>query len=282
MNAHQVSRVSLKPVDVDAIVFWSKNPRPIMSHLDELDQMGFRYYFQFTLNDYPTALEPNVPDLGQRLSAFLDLSTSLGPSRVIWRYDPIIISNVTDVDFHRDRFAGLASSLSGATERAMVSLCDYYKKTDRRLGALEAEGYRFDRDAASSPSVAALLKGMATEAAAHSIEVFTCAEDVDFSDLGVKPGRCVDADLIKRIWGVSACADKDAGQREHCRCVVSKDIGINDTCLHGCQYCYSTRNSSLAERRSIDHDPGSPTIWHHSKPEDNADNRGDRQMPLFT
>jgi len=101
---NQISHVSLRPNDVEAIVFWSKNPSPMLQHLGELDKMGFYYYFQFSLNDYPRALEPNIPSLNDRIETFKDLSRFIGPLRVVWRYDPIIISNITPFDFHRERF----------------------------------------------------------------------------------------------------------------------------------------------------------------------------------
>ncbi|MBI4295020.1 MAG: DUF1848 domain-containing protein [Chloroflexi bacterium] len=280
-NTNQVSRVSLKPEDVDAIVFWSKNPAPILTHLDELDQCGFRYYFQFTLNNYPSALEPNIPSVDERLATFLRLAERVGPIRVIWRYDPIIISNMTPVDFHRDTFMRIASSLSGATGRVMVSLCDFYRKTDRRLAALEQQGYSFNKDAASSTEVASLLEDIAAIAGRHNMEVFTCAEELDFGNLGIRPGMCIDAGLLQKIWSISVCTTKDPTQRKHCRCVVSKDIGVNDTCMHGCRYCYSTRNNALAERRYSEHDPNSPAIWGHPAVATESAKKNYSQIRLF-
>ena len=148
----------------------------------------------------------------------------------------------------------------------MVSICDFYRKTDRRLTALEKEGYWFNRDADSSPEVATLLKDIATIAARYDMEVFTCAEEVNFSTFGIRPGMCIDNDLVRQIWSISVCSEKDSSQREHCRCVVSKDIGMNDTCMHGCQYCYSTRNNELAERRHSEHNPDSPVLWGSARP----------------
>jgi hypothetical protein len=125
LNTKQISVVTLSPVEVDAIVFWSKNPEPLIPYLSELDDYGFRYYFQFTLNDYPSALEPNIPSLESRLETFRKLSKLLGPKRVIWRYDPIIISNYTPPSYHIERFRNIANELRGFTKRVMVSFVDY-------------------------------------------------------------------------------------------------------------------------------------------------------------
>jgi len=132
LNYDQLAYVSLKPEDVDAIVFWSKNPAPIISHLNELDTMGFRYYFQFTLNAYPKVLEPRIPEFSKRIRTFRELGSKLGPMRVIWRYDPIIISNHTPIDFHIAAFSKIATSVKGSTHRVMISFADYYNKTERQ------------------------------------------------------------------------------------------------------------------------------------------------------
>ena len=261
MNMKQVSRVSLDPQEVDSIVFWSKNPAPMLPHLDELDRRGFRYYFQFSLNDYPGELEPNMPGVAERLVTFLNLSRHVGPLRVVWRYDPIIISNMTPMEFHRERFSRIAQELRGATHRVMVSIVDFYHKTDRRLSQLERAGFLFDRKAGSSADMVSLLKDLATIAGRRDMEIFACAEDRDFRELGIPPGRCIDESLLNRVWALNLRYRKDPAQRRFCLCMVSKDIGINDTCIHGCPYCYSTRNHTLAERRYQEHDPQSPSMW---------------------
>lgn len=266
LKYRQLSYVSLKPEDVDAIVFWSKNPAPMLGYLDELDTLGFRYYFQFTLNDYQKHLEPQVPSLEIRLHTFRKLSIRLKPLRVVWRYDPIIISNHTPPDFHREKFSQIAKALSGFTRRVMVSFTDYYQKTDRRLSSLEKFGYKFDRRAANSRGAWNLLKELAAIAREHDMEIFTCAEERDFSKVGVPPGRCIDGELLSELWSLRGHTKKDPAQRNSCLCVVSKDIGINDTCIQGCPYCYSTRNLTLAQRRYAEHDLDSPVIWGNWRP----------------
>ena len=261
LNYNQLWHVSLRPEDVDAIVFWSKNPAPIVNYLDELDERGFYYYFQFSLNHYPKVFEPGVPSVEERIETFRKLSFRLGPRRVIWRYDPIIISNWTPPDFHREKFSKIAIALTGFTRRVMVSFVHYYQKTERRLSALEKEGFQFERRADDSPRGWELLRDLAQIARSYDMEIFTCAEERDFSNFGVPPGRCIDGELLRKLWSLPGHTKKDPAQRPACRCVVSKDIGMNDTCLHGCPYCYSTRNLALAKRRYSEHEPDSPVIW---------------------
>lgn len=263
MNPRQVSHVSLKPDDVDAIVFWSKNPAPMLAHLDELDNSGFRYYFQFTINDYPEALEPGIPSLDDRIPTFLKLNEHVGPLRVIWRYDPIILSNMTNVDLHREKFASIARRLQGATHRVMVSIVHFYKKSERRLSKLEQSGFSFDKEAVSSHHIGFLIRDLASIAKQHNMEAFTCASERDFTEFGMPPGRCIDGSLLHRLWGLPGNYPKDPYQRKHCRCSVSKDIGINDTCIQGCPYCYSTMSNEIAQRRYKEHNPDSPALWGH-------------------
>jgi hypothetical protein len=143
----------------------------------------------------------------------------------------------------------------------MVSIVDFYQKTDRRLSQLEELGFLFDKEAEYSTEMDILLKDMATIARKQGMEIYTCAEARDYSELGIPPGRCIDEELLRRILVLNLKYKKDPSQRDLCLCMVSKDIGVNDTCIHGCPYCYSTRNYTLAERRYKEHDPSAPALW---------------------
>ena len=145
-NPKQETRVSLQPEDVDAIVFWSKNPEPLLKHIQSLESAGFRFYFQYTLNSYPSDLEPNLPKESERVRTFQTLADRVGPDRVIWRYDPIVLSNRTDADFHRLQFARLCRELAGHTGRVVISIVDGYAKTKAAFKRLEAAGFRFPDD----------------------------------------------------------------------------------------------------------------------------------------
>ncbi len=259
-NPGQVARISLVPESVDAIVCWSKNPAPMLRFLPKVEGMGYRFYFLFTLNDYPKALEPNLPPLEERISTFIELSERIGPRRVIWRYDPIILSNRTDASYHRKAFENLCQQLAGRTQRVIISIITLYRKTVRNLAPLETQGYVFDKEPRRNPETVALLSHVAKTAAGHGLGIVACAEARDYTYLGIKPSSCIDAALIRELWGIPVSSEKDPGQREHCGCALSRDIGMTDTCPHGCPYCYSNMNPKIALTRYNTHDPYSTAL----------------------
>jgi hypothetical protein len=136
-NRNQVSSISLRPEDVDVIVFWTRNPLPLLPYLEELDSRGYRYYFQYTILGYPREIERHAPPLATAIETFRELSERLGSGRVIWRYDPIVFTGLTPPAFHRENFQRLAESLRGCTRRSVVSIVDMYRKTESRLKELE-------------------------------------------------------------------------------------------------------------------------------------------------
>lgn len=253
--------ITLNPQDVEVIVFWTRNAAPLLPHLDELDQRGFRYYFQYTLNGYGAPLEPDAPRLTEAVATFCELSRRLGPERVIWRYDPIILGSFAPPEYHVSRFADLATSLKGATRRVMVSVATFYRKTDRRLAALEREGATFERVKGHEPHVRELLAELAAIAAGKGMKVYSCASETSYEDVGIPPGRCIDGELIQSLFGIAGHNQKDPGQRKACGCAVSRDIGVVDTCLHGCLYCYATRNDEIARQRHAEHILTGEAMW---------------------
>lgn len=258
-NPRQVSRVSLRVEDVDALVFWTRDPRPLMPHLSELDRRGYRYYFLFTLLAYPREFEPATPSTETALEAFHDLADLLGPERVVWRYDPMVLSNVTDAAYHERAFARLAESLKGVTRRCVVSLMDPYRKVRRRMGALAGDGVvwrEWDVD-----TLAPLARRMAACAAGHGIELVSCAERHDLQPYGIPPGKCVDDALMAHVLGVRVAPAKDRAQRKACRCVKSRDIGAYETCTFGCRYCYAVTDMGRARANRAAHDPTAESLW---------------------
>ncbi len=258
-NRKQISYISLLPEDVQTIVFWTRNPRPLFDGLAELDDRGFPYYFQFTLVNNPRAFDPYSPPLEKALQTFADLARRVGPARVIWRYDPIVISNITPPDFHAENYARIAQALKGYTKRSVVSIVDQYRKFNKRIKELKHSGIYMNYSIDDT-----VLNGFVPElvqtAQDNGMQIVSCAENIDLLHYGIKPGKCIDDDLISKELKVNVAGRKDPSQRKECGCVISRDIGMYDSCLFGCRYCYATRSFKLSRRQFRDHNPESPSL----------------------
>ena len=254
-NPKQVRTVGLAPDQVLALVLWTKNPAPLLPHLPWMEQRGFRSLFQFTLNHYPAELEPHLPSLEERITVFRTLAGSLGSRRVIWRYDPILLTRGRDAAGHRQTFSYLCEKLEGSTQRVMVSLTRWYHKTRRHLARLAARGLEVDARFQDSPEAGELLGDLDRIAAGHGIELCLCAPEPPLSTLGLKSAPCIDAAWIGPLFGIALPARKDPGQRPSCGCARSVDIGANDSCAHGCAYCYATSDHQRAAAHQRTHDP---------------------------
>ena len=192
----QVATVSLAEEDVDAIVFWSRNPRPVFDYLNELDCRGYRYYFQFTLMNYPEMIDAHTPGVDRAVATFRSLAERIGPECVIWRYDPILLSETIPPDYHRASFEHIAKGLCGYTRRVVISFMDIYTKTRSRMEQLEARGTRlypgFDvirGDGGDLPEEAGILVRDLVEIARNcGMEIVSCAEPLNLQPFGVLSG----------------------------------------------------------------------------------------------
>jgi hypothetical protein len=262
LNRNQVSRISLRPEDVDVIVFWTRNARPLMTYLEELDSRGYRHYFQYTIVGNPREIDPKSPSVATAVQTFCELSERLGPSRMIWRYDPIVFTDLTPPAFHRANFQWIAESLRNRTRRSVVSIVDMYRKTESRMKNLEGTPAAVQPcDAGEFPS---LMCDLAELARTNGMDIVSCAEEIDLRPFGIRPGKCVDDRVIAESFGLDVLGTKDPTQREACGCIVSRDVGMYESCLYGCQYCYATRSFSQSRVNFDRHDPDSPSLlgWH--------------------
>jgi DNA repair photolyase len=262
-NAHQVRKVSLDPGQVDCLVFWTKNPAPFLRHLEELEARGFVYYFLFTLNHYPGFLEPGLPHLSQRLDSFRALSNSVGPARVIWRYDPIVVTNATPPEYHEQTFARLCKELQGHTGRVVISFMQTYAKLRRRLKQAEQEhglGFVDFKDGEHENQLRRLAGKLAGIARDHGLDMRACAEERDLTDVGIKPSACIDAALVNKLFGLDLSPGQDRHQRGACGCSPSVDIGAYNTCSHACLYCYANAGPASIAKNLAAHDAESPCL----------------------
>jgi len=257
-NRDQISRVSLEPPDVDGIVFWTRNPRPLFPYLSELDDRGYRYYFLYTLMANPRQIDPGSPPAETSIETLRELSRRIGQRRVVWRYDPILLSNLTGPDFHLRSYRRIAAALKGYTTRSVVSIAHIYRKIQKRIACLAKQGIHllpYDEKVLSP-----LMSSLAEIASENGMEIQSCADELDLHRFGIRPGKCVDDDLISEVFGLDFKAKKDVCQRKQCGCVASKDIGMYDSCLFGCSYCYATGSFERAKANYRMHDPGSASL----------------------
>lgn len=186
-NTKQVKGYSLAVEDVDVLVFWTKNPKPFMRHIETLQKSGYRFYFQFTLNDYQRLLEPRIPPLEERISVFKELSSSIGRDRVIWRYDPIIVSSITPIEYHVDKIRVLSDRLKGYTNRLVISFMDFYGKVTNRLSKIaSSNGITFE-DIVNNNSNQLIDLALNIKRVVDNvgIQIFTCAEVADLNSVGI-------------------------------------------------------------------------------------------------
>jgi hypothetical protein len=245
--------VSLAPEAVRALVLWTRNPHPLLPLLPLIEERyGRRHYLHLSITGMDRRFETHGPSVAAAIAGAAALAERYGPTYVQWRFDPVIVSQLTPVTEVLGRFGGLCQRLAGITARCTVSFLDAYRGA---IGHLDRAGIIVDPDYVSGGSddlapQADLLRRMALIAAEHGITVQTCTEDgAEALAPGVARGRCIDPDLITAIAPGPALADGPS--REGCGCAASVDIGAYDSCSHGCLYCYATRSPELGKANAL-------------------------------
>ncbi|MGB4695918.1 MAG: DUF1848 domain-containing protein [Bacilli bacterium] len=250
-NPRQIKRVSLRKEDVTCFVFWTKNPEKFIERIDEL--AGYDYYFQFTLTPYGNDAEPRLPEKEKLLECFIDLSRKIGKERIVWRYDPILVSKKNTQDFHFRMFEKFSERLANHAEKCVISFLDMYRNTQRNAGSLGLK----EITVSESEEIAASLSKIAGK---YGLRLECCSEPHDFSRFSIPKAKCIDGELIARISGKELAFPKDKNQRKECGCASSVDIGAYNTCLHSCLYCYANYNPKAVLSNIKKHDPGSPLL----------------------
>ncbi|MCH5374551.1 MAG: DUF1848 domain-containing protein [Planctomycetes bacterium] len=259
-------RVSLKPEDVACFVFWSKDLTPFADHLEALDRLGYRFYFNYTVTALPSVFESGV-DREAALNTLKTLSGRYSPAHINWRFDPIILSSISDEEFYLRAFESFAVELEGLVERCIFSFVDFYGKVRRNFKDLaKAHGVRVDEP--TEQAQIDLANQLAEIAARHGITMYACCEDGLVGER-IQKAHCVDGALVERLFGPSSVAFRDKGTRPECGCTESTDIGTYNTCPHGCVYCYANSNKVAARAAFDQHDPDSAFLG-YSKAQSDA------------
>jgi len=265
------------------IVFWSKNPKPLLEHLGELKERNIGCYIQYTLNDYVTkGLEKGVPSLKERIDTFKQLVDILGKGRVIWRFDPLILTDQINIDDLLRKVENIGDQLLGYTEKLVFSYADIalYKKVKANL-----EKSHVNYQEWTVPQMEEFAQRLSALNRKWHYQLATCGEKIDIEHYGIMHNRCVDDNLMIRFayhdkvlmdflgveiktienslfgaepipanaiklnetqYAIKKKDNRDKGQRQFCGCIVSKDIGVYNTCPHLCEYCYANSSKEKA------------------------------------
>ncbi|MBP2656682.1 MAG: hypothetical protein H6Q73_4251 [Firmicutes bacterium] len=253
LNCRQISNIQLNTAVVDCIVFWTKNAAPMLDKLEIIDELGYRYYFQWTLTPYGKTVEYNLPDKSAVIESFKTLSNKIGRQRIIWRYDPVIVSRQFPVEYHIAMFSKLCHELTGYTNKCIFSYVDLYPKIKNRVAGIGAS----EVDTKTMLEIAA---GFSVIAKQCDILLETCCEQIELSQFGIAHAACINKPTVEAIIGYPINEKKAQGQREYCNCIESADIGAYDCCAHGCIYCYGTATAKAVQENIKRHDVNSPLL----------------------
>lgn len=265
IHTHQISKIPLNPDVVDGIVFWTKNPIPMLDRFNVLRE--YMYYFQFTLNSYAQDVETHVPNKQKHIiPAFKKLSDMIGPDRVIWRYDPIFLNDTYTPEYQIRYFEKIAKELSPYTKKCTISFIDFYRNTSKNVSDLSL--HDFPEEAQKD-----LAKELAAIAHSYGLLIDTCAEGIELQEYGIGHARCIDDRLLSKLLDCPLDIRKDKSQRLACGCVESIDIGAYDTCRNGCKYCYANYSEKTVCSNFARHIPDSPLLFGEVGPDDKITER---------
>lgn len=231
--------ILLSPHSIDGIVFWSRNFAPMIENYKNLLDLGYSFYFQFTIIGYPAWLDPGSPPVAKAAKTAATLSRLFGPRSVVWRYDPVALTSKTDASWHIDNFKTLLKLMAGSTDTCVISFIDRYKKMDKKIfPLLKKRGVTFcDPSTKELGKLAEEMRGLAQN---YGIAVTACCEPEIIAVTTIEKNACIDIKRLSDISVTDFSTTPKRPTRTGCGCWASKDIGAYDTCISGCAYCYAT------------------------------------------
>ena len=250
-------RVELRPNQVDAFVFWTRNFGPMLNRLPVLQDFGRPFVVQFTVTGYPREIEAAVIEPLRAIGQIAELAARVHPLCPVWRYDPILFTTITPPEYHLENFRDLAARLKGSTNEVVVSCAQMYAKTRRNLDAAASRGHFEWRDPPADAKIS-LLRELARIARGAGMQLTVCTQPELVCE-GATEARCVDARRLEQIGGFRL-ATAVKGTRPGCACHEARDIGEYDTCPHGCVYCYAVRHRRIALKNYKSHDQAAESL----------------------
>lgn len=233
----KIRTVSMIPEDVHSIVFWSRDYSKLLPHLRSIKAKGYSFYFHFTITGHPPIFDRYSIPADDGIVQLIELSRLYSPDHVQWRFDPLIISDISDAHYLVERFTSIAQRLKGSTHRCYISFAQFYGKVKKSLHKLEQEtGIRcLDPPVEEKLTIARKIAEIAAE---NGMKVFACCCDYLVSGL-IEKAHCIDGELLRQLFPERPLNGKAKPTRKGCGCFESLDIGTYNTCSHGCIYCYA-------------------------------------------
>ena len=246
-NPKMVSRINFK--DVDAIVFCTKNPIPILKYLKEIK---IPILFHVTLTPYKNDIEPNVIQKNKIIEAIKELSNIIGIDNLYVRYDPIFISEKYNIEYHKKVFDRMCTLLNGYVKQIIVSFLDSYKNVQKNIQIIKPKKL-------TEKDYKEIGKSFSYSASKNGMTVQTCFEDRNLSEYGFKIGECISHELAYKLTG-KTYKNWTARKEKKCNCVQLVDIGVYNSCKHFCKYCYANYDEKQVNTNFNNHDPNSSLL----------------------
>lgn len=255
---NHVSKISLKSEDVDCLMFCSKNYQPILKHIDKINEK-YRVICHYTITAYGKDIEPNVPSIENSMKTLVQLSKIIGREKVLWRYDPILLTEKYTIEYHLKTFEYMAKNLAPYIQRCIFSFVEMYKKLEYNMPEI-IPLTKEDKEE--------LLTGIGQILRKYGIYTQTCGTDQNYEKYGIHLSGCTTAEILEEAHHVPYKRVKPKPMRKGCHCLPSRDIGAYDTCLNGCKYCYANKNPEIAKQKIKFHDKNSPLLLGNIKKTD--------------
>ena len=245
----QVTKYRLSPEVVDVLAFCTKNPEPMLEYMDALQP--YRQFWFVTITPYGKEIEPNVPNKDDVMDSFIRLSQIVGRRAILWRYDPVFITERYTLQYHVDAFERMSGRLEGHTDRVVISFIDLYQKTKRNFPDAREVSLR-EREY--------LAKAFAESGKRHNMIIHSCCEGAGLKKFGIDVTGCMTKEILEQAIGEELDVPKRKNQRQECNCILGNDIGMYNTCAHYCKYCYANYDRQIVDDNMKKHDPESPFL----------------------
>ena len=250
--------LSLKPEDVDCLLFCSKNYTPILNHIGRINKK-YHILCHYTITCYGKDIEPKVPSIDHSVKILETLSKIVGKNKILWRYDPILLTEKYTVRKHLETFEYIAKRITPLINKCIFSFVDMYKKVEENMPEIIPFTVKDKEN---------LLKGIGEISKKYNLYTQNCASNENYEKYNIHSGSCTTREILEQTQNAFYKNVNGTGIRENCHCIPSRDIGAYNSCLSECKYCYANRKPEIPKKVIKLHDEKSELLLGHLKEND--------------